>query len=400
EKHGKNPVLFNDTGMWWRKKYVSWIKQALKQSVSGHKAIAKELLDKGPWDLFLMGFGETHTVGHDLYNYSQPDHPLYPHLTDNGKAPDPVLETYEDIDKAIGEIIAEADEDTYVMCFSVHGMGPNFADMLSMAFLPEFLYRFSFPGKVALSSGEVGSPPPSMVTKPIRNAWPGQIWGEMNEPNPIRRFWRTWTHKKLLRGKKHGLWSPYALTQPPIQKDIDLGWMPAIWYSDLWPEMKAFAIPGYTNGHIRINLKGRESSGIVEPADYDSLCEQIIDMVYKLTDARTGKPIAKQVVRTRQHASEDDPKLPDADIVVIWNEAVTDVVDSPDLGRVGPLTHARAGSHLGEGFMVLAGPDIPAGYEFEDMQAMDLAPTILSLMDAPLPDYLDGHSVLPSKVLS
>jgi len=39
-----------------------------------------------------------------------------------------------------------------------------------------------------------------------------------------------------------------------------------------------------------------------------------------------------EIIRTR-HTTERDPKLPDADLVVVWQEEhATDVVDSPDLG--------------------------------------------------------------------
>jgi predicted AlkP superfamily phosphohydrolase/phosphomutase len=399
EKYGKNPVLHNDNGIWWNKNYVQWIQQALKISIEGHKKIACDLLRQQKWDLFLMAFGETHTVGHDLYNYSQPDHPLYPHLTKNGTAPDPVLATYQEVDSAIGEILEEVGEDAYVLCFSVHGMAANFTDLLSMAVLPELLYRYSFPGKVALIPGEVGTTPGSMITKPIRNSWAGEIWSQIYEPNPLKKLWRTWTHKKFLRGKKHGLLSPYSLLDPPIEQELDMAWMPSMWYWSLWPQMKAFALPAFTNGHIRINLKGRDRDGIVDPSEYDALCEEITDILYRLKNGRTGEPVVRHVARTRKSPTEDDPKLPDSDLVVLWNQPITDVVDSPDLGRIGPLTHCRAGGHSSQGFLLASGPGIEPGSNLSEGEAVDLPATILELMDAPIPQYFEGKSLIEASLL-
>ena len=397
DKYGKNPVLHNDNGLWWNADYVQWIQKALKQSVAGHSAIARELLQQEAWDLFLMAFGETHTVGHDLYNYSQSDHPLYPHLTNNGTKPDPVLTTYQDVDRAIGEILREAPEDASVLCFSVHGMAANFTDLLSMAVLPELLYRFNFPGKVAIAPGKIGTTPAPMVTKPIRNSWPGEVWSQAYVPNPVEKLFRTWTHKKFLRGKRNGLLSPYSLLDPPIEQELTMGWMPVMWYSSLWSQMQAFALPAFTNGHIRLNLRGRERDGIVEPQEYDALCDRLIEILYRLQDGRTGKPVVKQVVKTRTSPTANDPKLPDSDLVVLWQEPITDVVDSPDLGRIGPLTHCRAGGHKGQGFMMLKGSNITPGVQIIDGETVDLAPTILNLMGAPIPHHLEGRPLIESK---
>ena len=70
------------------------------------------------------------------------------------------------------------------------------------------------------------------------------------------------------------------------------------------------------------------------------------------------------------------------------------MVDSSRLGRVGPLTHCRAGGHKGQGFLLGKGPDIPQGFELPPGETVDLAPTILNLMNAEIPKYLDGKNLL------
>jgi len=397
EKYGKNPVLRRDSGNWWNDQYKDWVRQAIAHSLTTRTQILRELLEQERWDLFITGFGETHTAGHDLYDRSQPDHLLHHHLTCNGTEPDPMLEAFQRVDQAVGNVLQSAPKDAYIMVFSVHGMGANLTDQLSMFFLAEVLYRYNFPGKVALAPGKLGTTPPPPVTQPIRGSWGGEIWRKIDEPNPVKRFLNNWMPKQLMEEGQLGLLSPYPL----MRERVELGWMPAFWYKPLWPQMKAFAMPAFADGHIRINLKGREQHGIVEAEDYDQVCRELEDILYRLVDGRTGKPLVKQVVRTRMNPLDTDPKLPDPDLVVCWHEIPTDVVDSPDVGRIGPISLNRPGGHRARGFMMLQGPGIEAGTVVDDGAPIDLAPTILNLMGAPIPDYFDGKPLLdPAKVAS
>jgi predicted AlkP superfamily phosphohydrolase/phosphomutase len=390
QNYGKNPLLFEDGGNWWDKKYVDWVKKSLDISITGRLAICKDLLARDSWDLFLTVFNEPHTAGHDLYNRSQADHPLYPYLTSNGKTPDPLLESYQGIDRAIGEIAESVPDDAYFICFSPNGMGANFSELSCHAFLPEILYRHSFPGKVAIAPGKIDTPVPPIVTKPFRNSWTGEVWGRNYGTNAIERWLRPFLPSQLLRDDRNGLASPYPLGE----QDVPFAWMPAIWYSKLWSQMKAFALPGFTDGYIRINLEGRERDGIVKPTEYDALCQELTEMLHRLKDARTGAPLVKKVVRTRRGATENDATLPDADLIVVWNEQITDTIDSPDYGRIGPIPHFRPGSHWGRGFFLATGPDIVAGSDSPAGEAVDLAPTILELMGAEIPAAFEGRSLL------
>ena len=57
---------------------------------------------------------------------------------------------------------------------------------------------------------------------------------------------------------------------------------------------------------------------------------------------------------------------------------------------IGPMPFQRTGSHVERGFLIASGPRIPAGVLPPRGHAIDLAPTILSLMDAPVPGYMEG----------
>ena len=51
-----------------------------------------------------------------------------------------------------------------------------------------------------------------------------------------------------------------------------------------WSRTRAFAHPAENQGYIRLNLRGRERDGIVDPADADALMDEIADGLRTFTD--------------------------------------------------------------------------------------------------------------------
>jgi predicted AlkP superfamily phosphohydrolase/phosphomutase len=66
-----------------------------------------------------------------------------------------------------------------------------------------------------------------------------------------------------------------------------------------------------------------------------------------------------------------------------------DVVDSPDVGRVGPVPLYRTGGHHADGMLLAHGTGIRSVRP--DARIVDLAPTLLTLLDAPIPPDFDGR---------
>ena len=395
-KYGEDPLRYKDNGKWWNKKYVEWIPTAVEQSATARAKICNDLLQENECDLFLTIFGDIHAAGHDLYDQSQPDHMLYEYRSRNGQNADPLLGAYKTIDKAVGSILENIPDDTYVIFFSVHGMAANHSDVLSMFTLPELLYRLSFPGEAAFTNGQSKKLAPP-VTRPVRKGWSGEIWRTLSDSNAPEKLVNTWAPKRFIRSKNPRLMSPSELSK----SDHDMQWCPAMMYASAWKDMKAFALPAFANGHIRINLEGREQNGIVSVDDYEATCNEVIEALHRLRDARTGKPMVKKVIQTRQSPSDALNELPSklvADLVVVWNEVPTDVVDSPDVGRIGPVTLNRPGGHRPHGFILGKGPGIASGTEVADGHIIDLPATLLALMNTPVPDYFDGKPLLEASV--
>ncbi|MGQ4649277.1 alkaline phosphatase family protein [Lyngbya aestuarii] len=388
--HPADAASHNDRSDWYNSESVAKLQRELSLGLSLRTAITRDLAAREPWDLFLTVIGETHTAQHYLWHLSQSEHPLYNPQT--AATADPMLEFFEAVDQSLGELLAEAPEDAHVVVFSAHGQGSNSADLLSMIMLPEFLYRFSFPDKSLLNSQPIGTP----LTKPLvpknkKQGWYRQLDNLKNEPDVAAKVLRFVAQALPGRFHKHlaKLYKQLGKLRGSAQSPL-FSWHPSEWYQPFWSQMKAFYLPGFSDGYIRINLKGRESQGIVSLAEYDALCEELIKELHLLTDPRSGKPVVKKVVRTRQNPMDSNSKLPDADLVVVWEDWAVDVIDSPTYGRIGPVYFNRTGAHRARGFVVAKGPGIAAGSNLAEGHAVDLAPTILEMMGAPIPQRLDG----------
>lgn len=385
---GHCAVLRKDHGSPWQTDYHVWLHKELHASIGKRGKIIRHLMQRDAWNLFVGAFLEAHSAGHDLLHYSANEHPLFPGTSSHLFAEDPLLDVCQSIDRELGKIMAALPPDTSIALCGVHGMAENHSDLLTMVFLPEFLYRWNFPGRRAFPSA-AGTPPGPVVGRPPRKSWTGSLWVMCDEPNPLRRWLGPYLPGSLLRA------SASSVLASPYDPDLNrLSWMPASWYRKQWPRMSAFALPTFWEGRIRINLRGREGQGIVSPDHYPALCDELAAKLSKLTDARSGKPVVKKVVRTRSSATDDDPRLPFADLVVEWEERAVDVVESPDIGRIGPIPYMRAGGHRPRTFLIASGPGVTPGGTIQGGKVVDLAPTLLSLLGAPIPQAMEGRPLV------
>jgi predicted AlkP superfamily phosphohydrolase/phosphomutase len=383
-RHGEHPTYDKDHCALWDDRAMAWLKQGLETGVARRANICRELLQQEPWDLFVTYFGETHSAGHFFWHLSSPEHPL--HAQANGRG-DWLLDVFQAVDRGIAAIAAVAPRDARFILFSDHGMEPNSTDLPSLVFLPELLYRWSFPGQVGLESGSTTALPPPPVVPRAGRSWTDEVWANKNDPNPIMRALRRRLKPEFFHYTVERRLGINGL--PLCPEDCPLGHEPPMWYHPAWPKMKAFALPSFSEGYVRLNVRSREGNGIVDPADYARVCDEVEALLRQVRNARTGSPMVRDIMRSRTAPGDADPKLPDADLLVLWTAEPADVVDTP-FGRIGPLPFQRTGSHVERGFVLASGPGIPVGETLTAAHALDLAPTILSMAGAPVPAYMEG----------
>ena len=157
----------------------------------------------------------------------------------------------------------------------------------------------------------------------------------------------------------------------------------------------------YTDGQrpeIWINLRGRQPEGIVEPEEYDAVCQRIIDSLTAAVCVKSGHALVRRVWR-REEAYSGPFVNRSPDLVVEWTEAggCLDIryPDGSTLELVkkhlpdDPYDHLLNGGHDQFGLVALKGPGV-AGGRIRGADIADIAPTILFLRDAAIPSDVDG----------
>jgi predicted AlkP superfamily phosphohydrolase/phosphomutase len=155
-----------------------------------------------------------------------------------------------------------------------------------------------------------------------------------------------------------------------------------------WRKTCAFSLPTDRNSHIRINLRGREPMGIVDPgSDYESLLDRLEAALKALINPLTGRAAVEEVFRVRSlFPGERAEDLPD--VAVLWSaEAPIDEVSSPQLGVIRhPIGELRSGNHREEGFLLARGPNFKESCGVYRGHILQIAPTLLHLHGLAIPD--------------
>jgi predicted AlkP superfamily phosphohydrolase/phosphomutase len=301
------------------------------------------------WDFFLCVYSEAHCVGHRCWHLHDKNHPDYDfelaHSVGN-----PIAKIYVALDKAVGRIIEATSDRARVLVYLSHGMGPGYS---GTRLLDRVLARLEHRPTIQLDS---------LPVRVFRTGWRAT-------PTPLRKAFMR------LRDK---------VSHDGFQPDRQNRRFFEIFAND-------------RTAGIRINVRGREANGIVEPgAEYEAVCERLIADLLDLTNAATGTPVVQEIARPRdRYKGERLDLLPD--LLVTWDRsAPIEVVESPKVGRVekSGLLQIRSGDHLPIGRFFAVAPDWPHSRLNETVRVVDFAPTIATLLGVDLPET-DGVVIRP-----
>ncbi|MGH9548783.1 MAG: hypothetical protein ACRD3W_05375, partial [Terriglobales bacterium] len=325
-----------------------------------------------------------HSGGHFLYPHPDLDQRSgFPNLTDLYER------LYQSADRALGEILDSVPDDAIVVLFSIEGTSLNNRDVPGLAILPELMFRHSFPGEIGFDLGRSAVPP---AVQPARANWVEQLWDFRVRTNPFMSCIRQALGSRLavrierLLGVRPTLFSPSLFTHLNC-------YQPPVWYSPYWPYMKAFALPTFLQGYVRLNIRGRDPGGIVEPHDYARECSDLRELLYDLRDAVSGRPLVSHIV-TRSEEQLFEEAGPDPDLFVHWSQDVRDTAVSTRFGQLGPVPYYQSGNHNLDGFMIASGNGIEPSSFAGEGDIFDVVPTILAMLAVTPPDYLAGKSLI------
>jgi predicted AlkP superfamily phosphohydrolase/phosphomutase len=328
----------------------------LVTAVQAKSRAANWLLRQQPGELQFTVFGETHVAGHYCWS---------PALRDAGAMlrPSPMLAVYEELDRAVDSMVREAGDDATVVVISGDSVVPNHA---GWHLLPEVLQRLGY------------------LAGPVRAPAAGGAGdgGQTRRFDPVRAV-RDLLPKDFRKNLARML--PTALRDRLAQRvdsaNVD------------WSRTRAYCLPTDLEGYIRINLRGREPQGTVEPGpQFEQALAELTDEFAQLRDPATGRAIVRDVLRTdRAFPGARSDWLPD--LVVRWQPEAP--ISAAASARVGVVSLAspdpRPGTHAGPGFVLAAGPGIPAGGSLTAGHILDFAPTLLARQGVEVPAHMRGQ---------
>lgn len=328
----------------------------------GRVADAFEVLSAdGDVDLVWLTFCAAHVAGHQFWDLSQLD----PGGLDDaaarllGTALDDV---YAAVDAAIGRVVATLPPEADLLVLSPVGMDVNTsrADLL-----PEMLRAILDPADPDAAGG---------------SGLAGSIW-------KLRAALPTGLRAKVAGALPEA--TALELTARLELRGVD------------WSTTRAFAHPAENQGYIRLNLRGRERDGIVDPDDAKALMDEIAEGLATFTDP-DGTPSVASVERVADRFGDGHRADLLPDLVVRWTPTPAtrlDWVSSPVFGTVHRhgVGSGRSGNHTEGDAWALAVPGAGRHAELTDPPRLeDVAATAQALAGRRTADLAGTPLLLPA----
>ncbi len=229
--------------------------QRMLQQVSARTQTALNLLSSQAWDFGAVIYTELDRLQHFFWADMDTAHPSH---EKEGAYAHVIHDHYDALDHELGLLLNITTPDDLVIVVSDHGFGPISQRFNVNAWLArEGFLRFQH------NSGELG-----LAAAKVMSA--------------LR-------HNRIAKTVKKSLFGDQWLIEG-VRKRTHLDQIN-------WQQTKAWFCE---TGGIRINLKGREPQGIVEPDQYDALVDAIMDGLLQLKEPATQLPVIRQVNKRAQ----------------------------------------------------------------------------------------------------
>ncbi len=325
------------------RRHLEEVRKATEQRTRAWEMLLGEF---GPFDLAMIVYEGPDRVQHPLYGYAADTPPADadPKWDERKRW---VWEYYTFLDAHLGQILETCSGAESIIFLSDHGFGPLYWEFCA-------------------------------------NEWlAARGWLRFHErANRLYRPLRPLAHwvKRLL---------PQRLIQQSREAIVGLraiDWKHTVAYSG-----------GPTEDGIWLNLKGREPMGIVSPGEYEFVREAIIAAL-KDTYLPDGRPLCRNVYKREEVYSGPYVHLA-ADIVLDLEEGVRFTSLRNPSGPFRAVLPPGQGTHRREGVLAVVAPGLIPGEFAHRVEMADLTPTILALLDLPIPGGAFDGAANPDIVL-
>jgi predicted AlkP superfamily phosphohydrolase/phosphomutase len=319
----------------------------------------RELLARERFDLVWIEMVAPHLAGHQFWDAGQ--------VIDLTKATESerriigtaLLDVYEAADLALARILESLPDDADVMLIAMSGMA---AERDRSDLLPGMLK--------AVLDGDSGAGKPNRAGGPlwsVRAALPPALRAQIARLVPDR--------------------AALEVTARLLAAGTD------------WSRTRAFAVPNDPCGAVRLNLRGRERDGIVDPTEAEELEREIEAGLLSFRE-----PDGEAAVTAVERIADLEPAGPRSDLlpdlVVRWGAKPSTglrFVESPEFGEVhrSGSGSGRSGNHSGGAWALLVPARARPRKLARQAEVVDIAATAQALLgtDAEL-DGLPGESLL------
>jgi predicted AlkP superfamily phosphohydrolase/phosphomutase len=159
-----------------------------------------------------------------------------------------------------------------------------------------------------------------------------------------------------------------------------------------WSKTKAWGDGGYYS-RIFLNVRGREPQGIVDLADYDKLRAELAGKIEAIPGP-DGKSIGTRVLRPEDLYKFRNGIAPDLMAYfgnLAWRSAGT--VGRSSIYTFENDTGPDDANHGQHGIFIARPPSGKQGEKLANLEIQDVAPTILRILDVPIPDDMEGKVI-------
>jgi predicted AlkP superfamily phosphohydrolase/phosphomutase len=307
------------------------------------------LLDK-PWDLFTMVFRGSDILQHLLWSRK-----------------DLLLKYYQYIDSFLSEVIDKMDKDTSLMIVSDHG----FQKLEKIFHLNQWLAQKGF---LKRKRGNRLSDSKYLSLSNTRQTGKRSVFLSLLQGFGItKERIRSQLSQRQLAWVQRNL--PMKLKRALPDTDLDIDWQKTQAY--------VFSI---TSGGIRLNVKGRDRRGMIDPEDYEAVRSSIIRELQKIKEP-SGKQLFPNILTKEEVCG------------TFLHQHIPDIfIQSPGTSldtkfSNGILKYSNHyGAHHEDGIFMGYGPGFIKGKRV-NAHLVDIAPTVLSLLDVSIPEVMDGSNI-------
>ncbi len=323
------------------------------------------LMERDDWDFFMTVYFDVDRILHQLWHALDDGHPWRSRRggATMAELKAPVLRWFQRLDADIARVIAKAGDDVTVMLMSDHGMGRASRFVVLNNLLLEL-------GYLRLDSDL----PTRLKAFALRRGF------------SLRNVHRLVDSLGIAKHAEYK--NVYSFDS--VLKRFFLSF-----HNVDWSRSRAYSF-GRHYGSLFVNVKGREPRGCVEPgADYERTRDEIAAALLAWRDPELGRPLVSRAIRREEvwHGARFDEA---PDLILLPEDDADIFYGLSDFGssRIWDQTYRYSGMHRDNGMFVAAGPGVRRmrdGCAAPDAAIIDLAPTILYLLDREIPADMDGR---------